>query len=116
MGNPKDIHPTNKQKVGARLAKLALNRPYKHPMLDTGPSYRSMKIVGKVIIVTFDNVAAGLATHDGSEIVKGVEIAGSDQRFFPATGKVVGNNIVVSSPDVGASCRCAIWLDRGCVC
>ncbi|MBK6588033.1 MAG: hypothetical protein IPG22_07025 [Acidobacteria bacterium] len=102
VGNPKDIHPTNKQTVGARLAKLALNRTYKHPMLDTGPSYRSMKIVGKVIIVTFDNVAAGLATSDGSEIVKGVEIAGSDQRFFPATGKVVGNTIVVSSPDVAA--------------
>ena len=37
IGNPLDIHPTNKQDVGKRLAALALNNIYEKKMVCNGP-------------------------------------------------------------------------------
>lgn len=100
IGNPKDIHPTNKQDVGKRLAALALNRTYKKRMIDSSPSYKSMKIVGNKIIVTFENVGTGLMTSDKAGIVQGFEIAGNDQIFYQATATIKGNTVIISSDKV----------------
>src|SRR5581483_7103571 len=39
VGNPNDIHPTDKQSVGRRLALLAKNRVYGITCDDTGPTF-----------------------------------------------------------------------------
>lgn len=102
IGNPKDIHPTNKQDVGKRLAALALNRIYNKRMIDSGPSYKAMKIEGNKIILFFENVGGGLMTTDKSGIVKGFEISGSDQKFYEATAVIKGNTVIVSSEKVAS--------------
>jgi len=55
-----DIHPTNKQDVGLRLAKLALNRHYGvfEGTVD-GPLFKEITISGKKVKVVFEN-AEGL--------------------------------------------------------
>lgn len=103
IGNPKDIHPTNKQEVGKRLAAIALNRTYKRSVIDSGPTFNSMKIVGNKIIVLFEDIGGGLMTTDRSGIVGGFEIAGSDQVFHRATAKIKGRTVVITSEKVDSA-------------
>ena len=100
IGNPTDIHPTNKQDVGKRLAAIALKNVYKQNRICTGPTYKSMEIQGNKIIVSFDNLGSGLFTHDKYGYVKGFEIAGEDRLFYFAKAQIVNNKVEVFSEKV----------------
>ncbi|WKL46497.1 sialate O-acetylesterase [Flavobacterium pectinovorum] len=100
IGNAKDIHPTNKQDVGLRLAAIALNNVYGKKQIYSGPTYKSQQIKGNEIILTFDNIGSGLIASDNSENVKGFEIAGADKVFHSAKAIIKGNTIIVSSDEV----------------
>ncbi len=100
IGNPVDIHPTNKQDVGKRLAAIAFNNIYGIKMQDRGPSYKSMQIKGNEIIVSFDHLGSGLFTTEAKGNIKGFEIAGEDHVFYPAKAFIKGKNIVVSENKV----------------
>ncbi|MFV8376272.1 sialate O-acetylesterase [Flavobacterium sp. LB1P71] len=97
IGNAKDIHPTNKQDVGKRLAAIALNNVYGKKMVYRGPTYKSLEIKGNQIILTFDNIGSGLSKADNPENVKGFEIAGADKIFYAAKAIIKDNKIIVSS-------------------
>lgn len=100
IGNPKDVHPTNKQEVGKRLAAIAFNRIYNKKMVDSGPTFKSMIIKKDRVIVSFENVGSGLMTTDKNGIVKGFEIAGSDRKFYDATAKIEGKTLILVSEKV----------------
>ncbi len=100
IGNPNDIHPTNKQDVGKRLAALALNNTYNIPMVCSGPMYKSMEIKDSQIIVSFNDIGGGLFTLDKYGYIKGFEIAGEDQVFHYAKAFIRDNKVVVSSEEV----------------
>ena len=100
IGNAKDIHPTNKQDVGLRLAAIALNNVYGKKQVYSGPTFKSQQIKGNQIILTFDNIGSGLSTSDNSQSVKGFEIAGSDKVFHSAKAIIKDNKIIVSSENV----------------
>lgn len=95
IGDPRDIHPANKQEVGRRLALWALAKTYGKPgVAFSGPLYRSMKIERDAIRVAFDYVEGGLATRDKKPPTH-FTIAGSDRKFVTATAKIEGETIVV---------------------
>jgi len=98
--DPKDIHPTNKQDVGKRLAAIALNDLYNKKMFCAGPMYRSMKINSSEMILLFDNIGTGLFTPDKYGYIKGFEIAGADSVFYFARAFIKDNAIMVSSNNV----------------
>jgi sialate O-acetylesterase len=98
IGEAEDIHPKNKQDVGRRLALNALALTYKQPIEYSGPTYRSMKIEGDGIRLTFDH-AAGMAAKGGGAL-QGFAIAGADKKFVWADARIEGNTVVVSSPQV----------------
>jgi sialate O-acetylesterase len=100
IGNAKDIHPTNKQDVGARLAAIALNNVYGKKMVHSGPMYKSQEIKGNQIILSFDNIGSGLSSSDNTENVKGFEIAGADKVFHSAKATIKDNKVIVSSENV----------------
>jgi sialate O-acetylesterase len=100
IGNPSDIHPTNKQDVGKRLAALALNNTYNIPMICSGPMYKSMEIKDNNIIVSFDNIGTGLSTSDKYGFIKGFEIAGKDQVFHYAKAFIKDDKVILSSEEV----------------
>ena len=100
IGNPKDIHPVNKQDVGKRLAALALNNLYKKKMVCKGPTYKSMEVKGNEIILSFDNTGSGLFTPDKDGHIKGFEIAGKEQVFHTARAVIKNNTILVSGDKV----------------
>ena len=95
IGEPKDIHPRNKQDVGKRLALVALNKTYGRNITSSGPVYQSMKVDGNKVIISFANVGGGLIAKDKYGYLKGFEIAGSDQQFQYAKAMIEGDKVIV---------------------
>jgi len=100
IGNIEDIHPRNKKDAGNRLANLALNKTYgKSGIAIYGPLYKDYKIEKNKIRIYFD-YADGLNAKGGKPI--NFEIAGEDQKFYPADAEIQGGTVVISSPKVKA--------------
>ena len=100
IGDANDIHPKNKQEVGRRLAQWALAKTYGKQVVASGPLYKSMQIKGQKIVIALD-YAAGMAARDGGK-PKGFAIAGADGKFVWANVEVVGETVMVSSPEVNS--------------
>lgn len=92
IGHPTDIHPTNKQDVGRRLAMLAQNK-------GASPLYRQFTREGAALRIWFDHAGTSLKTRDGGPVT-GFEIAGADGKYVAATATIDGHTVRVSSPDV----------------
>jgi sialate O-acetylesterase len=100
IGNPNDIHPRNKKDVGFRLATLALKKTYGENIMYEGPSYQSMKADGNKVVITFNSTGSGLIVKGNAQHVNGFELAGEDQKFHKAEGKILNNEVVLSSAQV----------------
>ena len=98
IGDPKDIHPTNKQDVGKRLALWALGSVYgKKGIATSGPLPAKHTVRDSEIVVAFTHADGGLKAKGD---VAGFQIAGEDKKWVPAVAKIDGETVVVSSPDV----------------
>ncbi|MGI9428757.1 MAG: sialate O-acetylesterase [Bythopirellula sp.] len=100
VGDRADIHPRNKQAVGKRLALAARALAYGEDIEYSGPIYEQMDTKGKSAYLSFAHVGAGLVARAGT--LRGFTIAGSDREFVPATAKIEGDQIIVSSDQVTA--------------
>jgi sialate O-acetylesterase len=99
IGDPKDIHPKDKQAVGKRLALWALAKTYGKQIVYSGPLYKSMSIDGSKIRVKFEHVGGGLVARNGKPL-DWFTIAGDDKKFVDAVAIIDGDSVVVSSPKV----------------
>jgi len=96
IGEANDIHPRNKQDVGRRLALIALDKDYgKQSVVFSGPTYKSMKIEGNKVIISFDNIGKGLDVKNKYGYVNGFAIAGADKKFVWAKAYIDKDNIIV---------------------
>jgi sialate O-acetylesterase len=95
LGDPRDIHPANKQEVARRLALLARNRIYEQVVDDTGPTFDSATREGSALRVRFRHAGSGLVAHD--KPVQSLELAAADRIFHPAEGRIERDTIVVTS-------------------
>jgi sialate O-acetylesterase len=100
VGEEKDIHPRNKQDVGARLALAARKVAYGQSVIASGPTYRSQERHGDTIVVRFANAGAGLVSHGAAGQPGGFAIAGADRRFVWADARIDGDRVAVSSAAV----------------
>ena len=91
LGEAQDIHPKNKEDVGKRLARWALAREYGFGLVHQSPIYASMERQGSKIILSFDHVGGGLDLFDVQKPV-GFTIAGADQQFQHAEGKILNQH------------------------
>lgn len=102
IGDPKDIHPRNKQEVGRRLALHARRQVLGERIETDGPIFVSAKRDGTAMRVTLSR-ATGLrlepAKGDGRI---SFEVAGDDQVFVPAEARIDGTALLVSAPTVPA--------------
>ncbi|HWB52786.1 MAG TPA: sialate O-acetylesterase [Tepidisphaeraceae bacterium] len=97
IGSADSIHPTDKQTVGRRLALSAEKVAYGQNVESVGPTFKSMKIEGNKIKITFTH-AQGLMAKGG--VVKGFTIASKDQKFVPAQTTIQGNAVIVSAENI----------------
>ena len=97
IGNPDNVHPTDKVDVGLRLARAARALSYAERVEYEGPVFRQATPEGAAIRAWFDH-AAGLVAEGGN--VTGFEVAGTDGKFVTATARIDGDTVVASSPAV----------------
>ena len=106
IGDPNDVHPRNKQDVGRRLARLALNRVYNSPMVDSGPVFTRAEpadIKGRAgFRLHFLEINGGLKLAYAPPGQHGFEIAGADRVFKPADARLDGSTVLIFSEDVRA--------------
>ena len=98
VGDERDIHPRRKEPVGQRLALAARAVGYGEKIEYSGPVYDSMTIDGDKVALRFKHIGGGLVAKDGP--LTGFTIAGEDKKFHPATAKIEGDTVVVSSDQV----------------
>lgn len=100
IGNPRDIHPTDKQTVGKRLAAHALNNVYGFKQVHSGPLFKSMKVDGSKIYLQFSDIGSGLMTPNKYGYVMGFEIAGKDSVFHFAKAYIEADKVVVYHSEI----------------
>ena len=98
VGNATDIHPRQKEPVGARLALAARALAYGEKIEYSGPVFDVLKIDGNRAVLSFTHLGSGLLAKDGD--LKGFTIAGANKKFFAAKAEIEGDTVVVSSEQV----------------
>jgi sialate O-acetylesterase len=96
LGNTADIHPKNKQEVGARLALNARAIAYGEKIEYSGPVYREMEVKENRMVLHFDHAKDGLVGGGAHSFA----IAGEDKNFVWATAAIQGDSVVVFSPKI----------------
>ncbi|MBN1302575.1 MAG: beta galactosidase jelly roll domain-containing protein [Melioribacteraceae bacterium] len=100
IGEWNDIHPLNKKDVGKRLALAAYKIAYgEDDIVYSGPIYKSMKVEGNKIIISFSNTGSGLFIKNGNEL-KEFAICGDEKKFVWANAKIKDDKVIVWSDDI----------------
>ena len=97
IGNFNNIHPSNKQAVGKRLAGLALVNEYGKQLVASGPLFKSIKRRGEILVVNFDEIGSGFISKGA---LRGFEIAGLDMIYKIADANIINNTIELSASTV----------------
>mgnify|MGYP000616105491 FL=1 len=97
IANVNNIHPSNKQAVGKRLAGLALANEYGKQIVASGPLFKSIKRRGEILVVNFDEIGSGLISKGD---LRGFEIAGPDKIYKIAEANIINNTIELSASTV----------------
>ena len=93
-----DIHASQKQPIGERLAFLAVAKTYGlKGIACESPEFESLKIEGEKAILHFINAQDGLTPNRNLE---GFEVAGADGKFYPAEA-----NENMQSRDIILTCK-----------
>jgi len=94
IGNFNNIHPSNKQGIGSRLARLALSNDYGFNVVPSGPLFKDLKVKGNKLILDFHNYGSKLISKGD---LLGFEIAGADKKYVFANAKIIGNKVELYS-------------------
>jgi sialate O-acetylesterase len=98
LGDPKDIHPKDKDPVGARLALCAQAIAYNEKVVYSGPEYSGLKVDGNRAVLSFKHQGGGLQAKGGQLL--GFTIAGADKEFVKADAIIQDDTVVVTHPKV----------------
>ena len=93
-----NVHPKNKQEIGLRLAAAARAIAYNEKIEYMGPIFKGMKVDGNKIALTFSHTGSGLKAK--GDVLKGFAISGEDKNWVHGEAKIVGDKVVVSSPEI----------------
>jgi sialate O-acetylesterase len=99
IGDVRNIHPSNKQEVGRRLALWALNGTYgRKEVLFSGPIYKDYRVDKNRVLLEFDYTGGGIVSLDNKPL-SSFTAAGDDHVFHPAKAEILagGKTIAVSS-------------------
>jgi sialate O-acetylesterase len=92
VGDPKDVHPKNKQAVGRRVAGWALDRVYSQGLVGESPLVNGATVQGIEVTLRFDNGKRMELKGEG-----GFELCDSKGNWRPAHAQAVNEIVVVHS-------------------
>ncbi len=98
VGERNNIHPADKQTVGARLALAARSLAYGETVEYSGPAFRQVSTEASGVRVWFDHASGGLQAKGGS--LQGFQIAGVDRKFVNAEARIEGASVLVTNSAV----------------
>jgi sialate O-acetylesterase len=98
LGEAANIHPRNKEDVGARLALVGRRIGYGEGVDDAGPIYHGLTVRGDTAIISFSHLGGGLRVHGSA--LGGFALAGPDKIFVWASAKIVRDRVYVWSDQV----------------
>ena len=100
VGDRDNVHPSDKQTVGHRLALAARSLSYGEDVHHSGPLFQQATTDGTGMRVYFAGADGKLAAR--GRTLEGFELAGADHRFVPATAKIDadGATVTVTSAQV----------------
>lgn len=112
IGDINDIHPTDKAIVANRLFLWAMANDYgRKNTVCSGPIYKSMVVEGSNIRIMFDYLGQGLVST-AFKPLEGFEIAGEDQKFYPAKAFIERNTVLVGNIDIAAPVAVRFGWDK----
>lgn len=97
IGNFNNIHPSNKQEVGNRLARLALFHDYNFNLIPSGPIFKELKVDKEKLILKFYNPGSKLVAKGD---LLGFEIAGLDKKYVYANARIIDNTVELFSDNI----------------
>ncbi|OKS84932.1 sialate O-acetylesterase [Mucilaginibacter polytrichastri] len=100
IGDPNNLHPTNKAPFGYRAAGVALNRVYHYADVAVSPLFNSATFQQNYALVTFNDANGPLTVKDKYGYLKGFEVAGNDHVFHYAQAQLINNTVKVWSTAV----------------
>jgi sialate O-acetylesterase len=110
-GDENNVHPMDKQPIGARFALWAKAKVYGQAIPYSGPLIETHQIEKNRIVLSFQHTHGSLVAKGGE--LKGFTIAGADKKWHWAKAKIDGEKVIVSSPDVPAPQAVRYgWADR----
>ena len=94
VGDARELHPPDKQAVGARLARAARHLIYGEPVSASGPVPRAARLAGSQVQVSFEDVGGGLVTYSANRPI-GFELCGSETNDCHYVDAVLESNQVM---------------------
>jgi sialate O-acetylesterase len=110
VGEANDIHPTNKEPVGTRLALAARAIAYGEKIEYSGPVFEKMSVKGGLARLRFTHLDGGLVAEGGA--LKGFSISADGEHFVDAQAAIKGREIEVSSKEVAKPVAVRYGWDR----
>lgn len=102
IGDAGNIHPSNKQEVGKRLAFWALNKTYNFNNTNySGPLYIGFKEDGSKVTVSFTHTEGGLTSND--KPLAGFEILDRNGKWYPADAVIDEDKVILVNNSVSAA-------------
>jgi sialate O-acetylesterase len=97
LGEDRNIHPLDKKPVGERLAVQALALVYKRipEAAAYGPMLSGYYVEEGAVILRFSYADDGFVILSVSGENPGFEIAGEDRKYYPASFRIIGNQIAL---------------------
>ena len=96
------VHPKNKWGYGNRAAEVALQKVYETGVQAFGPTYKSHRVEGSEVTVSFKHVGTGLEVAH-AKALQGFALAGEDGKWHWATATLVNaHQVLLNSAEVAA--------------
>jgi sialate O-acetylesterase len=111
IGEAQELHPPNKQAVGARLARAARHLVYREAVSASGPVVRTARRSGNAVLVSFDDVEGRLLVYGALRPI-GFELCGTTEdscRFVDAL--LSGHDVRIDPADSTATRVRFCWGD-----
>lgn len=101
IGDPENLHPTNKRPFGERLHRVARHVAYGENIVWSGPLFDRVETDSGSLRVHFRETGSGLVTRDGAA-VRGFEVRAATGEYTPAEAMINGQSVVVRVASIPA--------------